>query len=177
MGITPAEIANSLVFAADAGDGTSPVPLLVLSSGGHRVDTIKIADTLECAPLRQATPEEVRAWTGFAIGGVAPVGSPHPTAHRRRRQPGPVYRGLGGRRPLPLGLRDDLRRPTDDDSRHSGRGRLTGRVPAAGVCLGRLAQTSDMSEANPRLRCTSGVAVDRFIVMKCSPGAPSPSIR
>ena len=75
LGITPAEIANSLVFAADAGDGTSPVPLLVLSSGGHRVDTIKIADTLECAPLRQATPEEVRAWTGFAIGGVAPVGS------------------------------------------------------------------------------------------------------
>ena len=47
----------------------------MLSSGGHRVDTIKIADTLECAPLRQATPEEVRAWTGFAIGGVAPVGS------------------------------------------------------------------------------------------------------
>ena len=75
LGITPAEIAYSLVFAADAGDGTSPVPLLVLSSGGHRVDTIKIADTLECAPLRQATPEEVRAWTGFAIGGVAPVGS------------------------------------------------------------------------------------------------------
>lgn len=75
LGITPAEIANSLVFAADAGDGTPPVPLLVLSSGGHRVDTIKIADTLECAPLRQATPEEVRAWTGFAIGGVAPVGS------------------------------------------------------------------------------------------------------
>ena len=75
LGIAPAEIANSLVFAADAGDGTSPVPLLVLSSGGHRVDTIKIADTLECAPLRQATPEEVRAWTGFAIGGVAPVGS------------------------------------------------------------------------------------------------------
>ncbi len=75
LGITPAEIANSLVFAADAGDGTSPVPLLVLSTGGHRVDTIKIADTLECAPLRQATPEEVRAWTGFAIGGVAPVGS------------------------------------------------------------------------------------------------------
>ena len=75
LGITPAEIANSLVFAADAGDGTSPGPLLALSSGGHRVDTIKIADTLECAPLRQATPEEVRAWTGFAIGGVAPVGS------------------------------------------------------------------------------------------------------
>ena len=71
LGITPAEIANSLVFAADAGDGTSPVPLLVLSSGGHRVDTIKIADTLECAPLRQATPEE--AWRQAQENAIADI--------------------------------------------------------------------------------------------------------
>lgn len=74
LGITPAEIANSLVFAADVGDGSAPTPLLVLASGGRQVDLIKVADALEIAPLRRATPEEVRAWTGFAIGGVAPVG-------------------------------------------------------------------------------------------------------
>jgi prolyl-tRNA editing enzyme YbaK/EbsC (Cys-tRNA(Pro) deacylase) len=74
LGVTPAEIANSLVFAADAGDGTAPTPLLVLASGGHQVDLVKVAAELDLAPLRRATPDEVRAWTGFAIGGVAPVG-------------------------------------------------------------------------------------------------------
>jgi prolyl-tRNA editing enzyme YbaK/EbsC (Cys-tRNA(Pro) deacylase) len=74
LAITPAEIANSLVFAADAGDGSTVTPLLVLASGGRQVDLIKVADALELPPLRRATPEEVRGWTGFAIGGVAPVG-------------------------------------------------------------------------------------------------------
>ena len=78
LGITPAEIANSLVFAADPGDGSAATPLLVLSSGGHQVDLVKVADTLELPPLRRATPDEVRAWTGFAIGGVAPVGHSRP---------------------------------------------------------------------------------------------------
>lgn len=78
LGITPAEIANSLVFAADhpdsPGDGHPCTPLLVLSSGGHKVDLASLADQLALPPLRRATPEEVRGWTGFAIGGVAPVG-------------------------------------------------------------------------------------------------------
>jgi hypothetical protein len=38
LAITPAEIANSLVFAADAGDGSPVTPLLVLASGGRQVD-------------------------------------------------------------------------------------------------------------------------------------------
>lgn len=74
LGITPAEIANSLVFAADPGTGDLPAPLLILASGGRQVDLVKVADALELPPLRRATPEEVRTWTGFAIGGVAPVG-------------------------------------------------------------------------------------------------------
>ncbi len=79
LGITPAEIANSLVFAADpsaepSADRPSPTPVLVLSSGGHTVDLERIARALDLPPLRRATPDEVRAWTGFAIGGVAPVG-------------------------------------------------------------------------------------------------------
>ena len=75
LGVTPAEIANSLVFAATTADGTIE-PLLVLASGGHRVDTTKVAALAEYVSVEQADPEFVRAHTGMAIGGVAPVGHP-----------------------------------------------------------------------------------------------------
>lgn len=78
LGVSPAEIANSLVFAADAGDGTDPTPVLVIASGGHRVDLAALSTTLGLPSLRRARPEEVRDWTGFAIGGVAPVGHAQP---------------------------------------------------------------------------------------------------
>ncbi|MFW5474831.1 YbaK/EbsC family protein [Knoellia sp. CPCC 206450] len=77
LGVTPAEIANSLVFAGRRHD-RSTEPLLVLASGGHRVDQDRIAGLLDLAAVDKATPEEVREWTGFAIGGVAPVGHPTP---------------------------------------------------------------------------------------------------
>lgn len=89
LGIEIGQIANSLVFVTvpqiadpergrharpdDAGE-----PLLVLTSGAHRVDTHKVADLLGIAGLGRAEPEIVRAATGFAIGGVAPVGHPAP---------------------------------------------------------------------------------------------------
>jgi prolyl-tRNA editing enzyme YbaK/EbsC (Cys-tRNA(Pro) deacylase) len=72
LGIDPAQIANSLVFAADG------APLLVLSSGGHRVDTGRLAALVGAERVERATPEFVRAHTGFAIGGVSPVGHPAP---------------------------------------------------------------------------------------------------
>ena len=65
---TVAAIANSLVFSADG------EPLLVLTSGGHRVDTAKVAALLGVAKVGRADAELVRAATGMAIGGVAPVG-------------------------------------------------------------------------------------------------------
>jgi len=65
---TVAAIANSLVFSADG------EPLLVLTSGGHRVDTAKVAVLLGVAKVGRADAELVRAATGMAIGGVAPVG-------------------------------------------------------------------------------------------------------
>jgi len=78
LGITPAEIANSLVFRADRPDG-SVAPLLVLTSGAHRVDLVKVADLLDdVAHLDRADPDFVREHTGFAIGGVAPVGHTAP---------------------------------------------------------------------------------------------------
>lgn len=72
LGVEPAQIANSLVFSAD-GD-----PLLVMASGGHRVDTAKVARLVGAERVDRADPDFVRTHTGFAIGGVAPVGHPEP---------------------------------------------------------------------------------------------------
>jgi prolyl-tRNA editing enzyme YbaK/EbsC (Cys-tRNA(Pro) deacylase) len=72
LGVEVGQIANSLIFDADG------EPLLVLTSGAHRVDTAKVAAGLGVAKLKRATPEFVREHTGQAIGGVAPVGHPKP---------------------------------------------------------------------------------------------------
>jgi prolyl-tRNA editing enzyme YbaK/EbsC (Cys-tRNA(Pro) deacylase) len=78
LGVTPAEIANSLVFRAHGPDG-AVFPLLVLTSGAHRVDLVKVADLVDGVErLDRADADFVREGTGFAIGGVAPVG--HTTA-------------------------------------------------------------------------------------------------
>ncbi len=54
--ISPAQIVNSLVFTARARQGSPAEPLLVLTSGAHRVDTIKVADLLELAELAERMP-------------------------------------------------------------------------------------------------------------------------
>lgn len=72
LGCEVGAIANSLVFDADG------APVLVLTSGAHRVDTTYLAAALGLASLRRASPEFVRAHTGQPIGGVAPVGHPTP---------------------------------------------------------------------------------------------------
>jgi len=76
VGVSVGQIANSLVFAAEYLDRTEPV--LVLTSGAHRVDTAKVAALLGAERLGRATPEFVRGHTGQPIGGVAPVGHPAP---------------------------------------------------------------------------------------------------
>ena len=72
LGCEVGAIANSLVFTA--GDA----PLLILTSGAHRVDTSRVAALLGAERVRRASPEVVRAATGQVIGGVAPVGHPAP---------------------------------------------------------------------------------------------------
>jgi prolyl-tRNA editing enzyme YbaK/EbsC (Cys-tRNA(Pro) deacylase) len=72
LGIEVGAIANSLIF--DAGGD----PVLVLTSGAHRVDTAKVAALIGVDSLKRATPDFVREHTGQAIGGVAPVGHPKP---------------------------------------------------------------------------------------------------
>lgn len=65
-------IANSLVFFSDG------EPLLVMTSGAHRVDTAALAERLGRGRIQRATPDQVREATGQAIGGVAPTGHPSP---------------------------------------------------------------------------------------------------
>jgi prolyl-tRNA editing enzyme YbaK/EbsC (Cys-tRNA(Pro) deacylase) len=72
LGCEVGAIANSLIFD---GDGT---PVLILTSGAHRVDTAKLAAELGLTKLKRATPDFVKQHTGQAIGGVAPVGHPAP---------------------------------------------------------------------------------------------------
>ncbi|ADB31929.1 YbaK/prolyl-tRNA synthetase associated region [Kribbella flavida DSM 17836] len=72
LGCEVGAIANSLIFD---GDGE---PVLILTSGAHRVDTGKIAAELGLTKLKRATPEFVKQHTGQPIGGVAPVGHPAP---------------------------------------------------------------------------------------------------
>ncbi|GAA3593934.1 YbaK/EbsC family protein [Agrococcus terreus] len=72
LGIEVGAIANSLIFwMADA-------PLLVMTSGRHRVDLERLAADLGAGPIVRATPEQVRAATGQVIGGVSPLGHPAP---------------------------------------------------------------------------------------------------
>jgi prolyl-tRNA editing enzyme YbaK/EbsC (Cys-tRNA(Pro) deacylase) len=75
LGVTVAQIANSLVFAVpdDAAPGGRRA-LLVLTSGAHRVDTARVAALIGAPRLDRADADFVRVSTGFAIGGVAPVG-------------------------------------------------------------------------------------------------------
>ena len=68
VGVEPGQIVKSLVFST-AGDES----VLVLCAGDRRVDTRSLGDG-----WRTATAAEVRARTGFAIGGVPPIGPEPP---------------------------------------------------------------------------------------------------
>jgi len=72
LGCEAGAIASSLLFTADG------EPLLVLTSGAHRVDTELVARLLDVQQVRRADAALVRSATGYAIGGVAPVGHPAP---------------------------------------------------------------------------------------------------
>jgi len=79
LGVSVAQIANSLVFAVpDPAATGGRRALLVLTSGAHRVDTAKVAALVGAPRLDRADADFVRETTGFAIGGVAPVGHATP---------------------------------------------------------------------------------------------------
>ena len=70
LDVPTAAIASSIVF----GMTDDRLPLLVITSGAHRVDTVGVAGTLGLDELHRVDAEYVRNWSGFAIGGVAPLG-------------------------------------------------------------------------------------------------------
>lgn len=72
LGCEVGAIANSLVFSADGS------PLLVMTSGAHRVETARVASLIEASSVSRADAKSVRSWTGQPIGGVGPVGHPAP---------------------------------------------------------------------------------------------------
>lgn len=71
IGCDVGAIANSLVFTLDG------EPVLVLTSGSHRVDTAFLGERLG-GRLKRADADVVKRATGQVIGGVAPVGHPSP---------------------------------------------------------------------------------------------------
>ena len=73
LGVEVGAIANSLVFATADGE-----PVLVMTSGAHRVDTDKAAAAVGTPSLSRAGADLVYAATGQRIGGVAPVAHPTP---------------------------------------------------------------------------------------------------
>ena len=75
IGCAVGEIAKSLVFrGAESGE-----PVLIIASGANRVDPAKAAALLGEA-IKRADADFVRQTTGFAIGGVPPVGHDRPLA-------------------------------------------------------------------------------------------------
>jgi prolyl-tRNA editing enzyme YbaK/EbsC (Cys-tRNA(Pro) deacylase) len=68
LGVEEGQIAKSIVFVMDG------EPVMVVASGRHRIDRDKVCDALDCAEGRIASADEVRAATGFPIGGVPPIG-------------------------------------------------------------------------------------------------------
>lgn len=72
LGVEVGAIVKSLVFVADGH------PVLVLASGAHQVDTHKVGRLLDAQHVGRADADLVRDATGYPIGGVAPVGHPHP---------------------------------------------------------------------------------------------------
>ena len=73
IGCTVDQIAKSIIFRGE----TSGAAILFLTAGGNRVDAARAAEVAG-EPLGKADAALVRAQTGFAIGGVAPVGHLNP---------------------------------------------------------------------------------------------------
>ena len=72
LGVDVGQICSSLIFSV------ADKPVLILTSGRHRVDTDLVAKRLGVPSLDRADADVVRSATGFAIGGVAPIA--HATA-------------------------------------------------------------------------------------------------
>jgi len=69
LGIEVGQIASSLIFKLPSGN-----PLLIITSGRHRVDTELVAKNLAIAELGRADANYVKDVSGYSVGGVSPLG-------------------------------------------------------------------------------------------------------
>ena len=69
LGIEVGQIASSLIFKLP-----DDSPLLIITSGRHRVDTDLVAKNLRVEKLGRVDADYVKEKSGFSIGGVAPIG-------------------------------------------------------------------------------------------------------
>ena len=69
LGIEVGQIASSLIFKLPSGN-----PLLIITSGRHRVDTDLVAKNLNISELGRADANYVKEVSGYSVGGVSPIG-------------------------------------------------------------------------------------------------------
>ena len=69
LGIEVGQIASSLIFKLPSGN-----PLLIITSGRHRVDTDLVASNLNIPELGRADANYVKEVSGYSVGGVSPLG-------------------------------------------------------------------------------------------------------
>lgn len=69
LDIEVGQIASSLIFKLPSGN-----PLLIITSGRHRVDTDLVAKNLGIAELGRADANYVKEVSGYSVGGVSPLG-------------------------------------------------------------------------------------------------------
>ena len=69
LGIEVGQIASSLIFKLPSGN-----PLLIITSGRHKVDTELVAKTLGMEKLDRVDADYVKERSGYSIGGVSPLG-------------------------------------------------------------------------------------------------------
>ena len=69
LGIEVGQIASSLIFKLPSGN-----PLLIITSGRHRVDTDLVAKNLGLSELGRADANYVKEVSGYSVGGVSPIG-------------------------------------------------------------------------------------------------------
>jgi prolyl-tRNA editing enzyme YbaK/EbsC (Cys-tRNA(Pro) deacylase) len=77
LGVELGQIVKSLVFVAPRPD-RAPEPVICLAAGTNRVDLALLAAATGEPGLRRATAREARDLTGFAIGGIPPLGHASP---------------------------------------------------------------------------------------------------
>jgi len=68
IGVEPSRILKSLILMTERG------PVLVLMSGGNKVDLKKVKELLNAKKVKFASPEYIRENFGYEVGGVPPLG-------------------------------------------------------------------------------------------------------